>query len=602
MKRILVSLLLCVSLILSCFSLFACDTDEIPELPNGGSGDHTTADNGTGDNGNTDDNGNTGDGEHTGDADEDAPIFPDSLFTSHTEFLPNYTAEDFESLKAMVADLNTAATEENLTNEELVALDDAIGAELVRLANSLSLYQIAYYADTTNDVAFERYNNCDGYYTEFWTLYEALYAPMAESSYREVFFEDMTDEEIADAVANAVTDPALVELTNRKNEFENTFDNLTDEQIDGVGFDYNTFYKNYIAVSNEIAAMYGYENYLDFAYAEVFSRDFTYQNVLDYVNGLNENLMPLMTAAFDEVISIKNAMTSEEYYETFALLDASFLEPSSRLLLDGFYRSLGDEIYGIYRSLWDNGYYYIASDKNAMQTAFTSTFMTDDGGTFPYLFFSQSYATVGTFVHEFGHYCNMYLADGRGGESYEVMESQSQGAEWLFYAYLANAGILNGDQARLLSLYQLYDSSFYVVLGGLLGALDIAVYTEPLPEKTKFNNMMASVIDTAFPSGFPSNFLTNSQVYYYYRVCSVGNSQAYYISYSLSLITSIEIFARASEDYATGAAVYCELLGYSSDYLATLTEIGLCSPFTPEAFTEIENAFFGEERSSSEAV
>ncbi|MDD6981431.1 MAG: hypothetical protein PUJ21_06805 [Clostridia bacterium] len=597
MKRILVSLLLCVSLILSCFSLFACDTDEIPELPNGGAGDHTTADNGTGD------NGNTGDGENTGDADEDAPIFPDSLFTSQADFLPNYTSDDFENLKAMVAEMNTAATEENLTNEELVALDDEIGAELVRLANSLSLYQIAYYADTTNDVAFERYNNCDGYYTEFWTLYEALYAPMAVSCYREVFFEDMTDEEIADMVANAVTDPALVELTNRKNEYENTFDNLTDDQIDGVGFDYNTFYKNYIEVSNEIAAMYGYDNYLDFAYAEVFSRDFTYESVLNYVNGLNDNLMPLTTAAYNELTALMKTISEEDYYGTFGILDASFSEPSSRVILDGFYRSLGDEIYGIYQSLWENGYYYIASDKNAMQTAFTSTFMTEDGnGTIPYLFFSQSYATVGTFVHEFGHYCNMYLADGRGGESYEVMESQSQGAEWLFYAYLATSGILNDDQARLLVLMELYDSSFYVVLGGLLGAMDIAVYTETLPEKPKFNNIMRTVIETAFPSGFPSNFLTNTDVYYYYRVCSVGNSQAYYISYSLSLISSIEIFAQAIENYAAGAATYCELLGYSSDYLATLTEIGLCSPFTTEAFNIINNAFFAEEESASEAV
>ncbi|MGN1207718.1 MAG: hypothetical protein ACI4SP_05410, partial [Eubacteriales bacterium] len=378
MKRIIVSLLLCVSLLLSCFSLFACDTDEIPEIPNGGAGSNTTPDGGTGgssgDNGSTGDSGNTGDNGNTGDGDKEPPIFPESLFTSHAEFLPNYTSEDFDNLKAMVADLNTAATEENLTNDELIALDEAIGAELVRLSNSRSLYEIAYYADTTNDVAFERYNNCDGYYTEFWTLYEALYAPMAESRYREVFFEGMTDEEIAATVASAVTDPALVELTNRKNGYENTFDNFTDRELMGDTFD--ALYKNYVDVSNEIAAMYGYENYLDFAYAEVFSRDFTPQNVLDYVNGLNENLMPLTTAAYNEAIAIVNAMSYEEFYGAFddygntQLLDAPFMEGSSLALLDGFYRSLGEEIYGIYQSLWDNGYYYIASDENAMQTAF----------------------------------------------------------------------------------------------------------------------------------------------------------------------------------------------------------------------------------------
>ena len=585
MKRIIVSLLLCVSLLLSCFSLFACDTDEIPEIPNGGAGDHTTADNGT------------------GDGDKDAPIFPDSLFTSHADFLPNYTSDDFENLKALVAEMNTAATEENLTNEELVALDEEIGNELVRLANSLSLYEIAYYADTTNDVAFERYNNCDNYYTEFWTLYEALYAPMAESCYREVFFEDMTDEEIADMVASAVTDPALVELTNRKNEYENTFDNFTDRELMGDTFD--ALYKNYVDVSNEIAAMYGYENYLDFAYAEVFSRDFTPQNVLDYVNGLNENMVSIAETAFDEIVNIISNIGYYEYFACFDLLDAPFMETSSLALLDGFYRSLGDEIYGIYQSLMSDGYYYIASDENAMQTAFTSTFMTDDGnGTIPYLFFSQSYATVSTFVHEFGHYCNMYLADGRGGESYEVMESQSQGAEWLFYAYLANSGILNEEEARRLAIYQLFKSAWYIVQGGLLGALDIAVYTETLPATPDFDSMMDGVISAAFPSGLPEFLFYDGEeeVYSYYRACAIGNSQAYYISYSLSLISSIEIFVRASENYAAGAATYCELLGYSSDYLATLTEIGLLSPFTIEAFTEIENAFFGEEESASEAV
>ena len=87
-----------------------------------------------------------------------------------------------------------------------------------------------------------------------------------------------------------------------------------------------------------------------------------------------------------------------------------------------------------------------------------------------------------------------------------------------------------------------------------------------------------------------------TDVFYYWRQVATNNP-VYYISYAVSMVEAMNIFAIADEDPAAAREVYRKLVEESTedDTLLTAAErAGLSSPFDEETFKAIIAAILGE--------
>lgn len=273
----------------------------------------------------------------------------------------------------------------------------------------------------------------------------------------------------------------------------------------------------------------------------------------------------------------------------------SFETKENKALLDGFYRSMGDEIYSVYKQFFKNGYYFIARGENAYEGAFTG-YLSKKGA--PYIYFSESYATPMTFVHEFGHYCNMYFCGGNT-ESYELAETHSQGAESMFVAYLKNTLSANAYSYLVNSYF--YGNSAQLFLFSIVGAFEIDVFSaDRTAENFSFDGEINAITENyigleTYRTTFSGYTLPST----YYRYVVV-NSSGYYISYAVSLVSAMQFYVLAQTDYTAAAESYRNLLNYSDEYQNALQEVGLASPFASETFAALAKAFTGIENEVTE--
>jgi hypothetical protein len=92
--------------------------------------------------------------------------------------------------------------------------------------------------------------------------------------FREFFFEGATEEEINAFLfdSNALADEEYTKLKNRNDAIELEFNGLSNpESSSNVPELYAEFVKN----NNAMAIRLGYANYLEYAYENVYDRDYT---------------------------------------------------------------------------------------------------------------------------------------------------------------------------------------------------------------------------------------------------------------------------------------------------------------------------------------
>ncbi|MCH5152295.1 MAG: hypothetical protein J1F65_06590, partial [Clostridiales bacterium] len=208
-----------------------------------------------------------------------------------------------------------------------------------------------------------------------------------------------------------------------------------------------------------------------------------------------------------------------------------------------------------------------------------------------------------TFVHEFGHYYD-FVFNGNLSTSMDHSETQSQGDEMLFLAWLSQnkpSGITNGYTAVELS--QLFDILSTIVLATAVDEFEQAAYAGTYNGRsiTDYNITFDTILSTY--SG--ANEYLNSDYWFYV----VFENAAYYISYAMSALPALEIFAKAGSSGLDAAREsYLKLFTYSSNsgflgtdsygetvvtatYQQILNYCGLHSAFQSELYTTIRNYF-----------
>lgn len=414
---------------------------------------------------------------------------------------------------------------------------------------------------------------------KFYSYSQAIY----DSMYRDYYYYGMTEEEIRAFIADsdAISNPEYKALVDRNNEIELEFTGIADPTTSDL---VPVLYAEFVANNKRIAELLGYENYVDYAYKVVYSRDYSYTDVKEIAEYVKTYVTSLYTSVYSKWNSVVGGQsyTAEQLEKYNTYVTGSFFtnfEGNQNLndYIDLFaFTSNPDKNVSFSDEL--NG---LMSNGNLFRGQYDAAYVTSIYGMdIPVAYFGLTNSSPSTVAHEFGHYMNEVYNTEDYKQSYDLLEMHSQGDELLFLSYLKHLDTINSDDLLLVETYQLL-----VMLDTVLNTLAVdtfeqAVYTDSYDGAYSAEIMADGVISADEYDLLYESILVdfgiedfNSTTYWRYMTIT---SPCYYISYSVSAISVLPLYAMAENgDFEGAQAAYLKLFTYvdeldeDNDYMTT---------------------------------
>lgn len=426
-------------------------------------------------------------------------------------------------------------------------------------------------------------------------------------------------------------------------------------------------YSQFVETNNQIAEDAGYDNYMDYAYENEYGREYKPSDVVamqDYVRSTIGPIMGKVAKAYYGMMSYEEGygyylefdttdsenfyyglasdsvfgsalQTYDEFYEEIGWMLEYFYEYSEEelkaywqgtndgiLMANGYMTNYfkyltsttaGSKEINFYKhaeQLFERGNYYVGSYEAAY------TYYISARNLSILYFGGEDYTNTFTFVHEFGHYYNG-IYNGGMNLSMDHDETQSQGNEMLFLAWLANqtkgnSKLTNGF--NFLEMEQLFNILSTIILSTAVDEFEQAAYTniydgKDLPTMTAtVDGKQQTVVDyqglyETILESYWADIATYLNTEYWSYV--VFDSAAYYISYAMSALPSLEIYVTAmQQDLDTARDAYLKLFTFSDyesavdadgngecTYEEILNWCGLKGPFQAQLYETIQSYF-----------
>jgi len=484
-----------------------------------------------------------------------------------------------------------------------VPLDDILDEMYAHSSACYLRYNIVDGADGWDEKYEKMLASEDSYKVRYYTLMKKIY----DSEYREYVFtkangwiQSTIDQMLRKA--NAMSSENFLELSARANEI----------QIESrkEGADIATLYIEFVDVKNQFAKLFGYDNYMDYAYADYYYRDYapedtaTMRNfVKQYLSGstwfetnLAYNIEASNLGAMEQAWLDLFNETSPLYDEDACLVLIQYCQYLSKIAEErgvDFYTELNDS--------FKDGLVFTGE----YQAAYSDYL---EGEDLSLMYFGPDYSSLFTFIHEFGHYMSFVsLKDTDIG--YDFAETHSQGNEMLFLAYIGARLLQMGfeDVYNALLLTNLSDAFAIISLATCVDEFEQIVYTN---EYDGDNEVAIEILSdgeieadelqdlfTALLGEYESSGFINPEYWSYVVIHSPG----YYISYAMSLISSLSIYIDSANDLNAGAEEFIKLFDFADNeelyvpeaniVAGTYTEIleyaGIRGPFDESIYQDL---------------
>ena len=500
----------------------------------------------------------------------------------HPELVYTYTAEKEAALASAIASLKETTVNGTIAESEYVALYESVEAMVYELQKEYQIAQVETYLYMDDEAIDERFLHISEFYNEEIQKFVALYRTIEESKYKEVFYAEWSEEDIAEALALADNyDEATADLKSKINELELEQRGLSADKYDEESV---RIYREILKLNTQLAQNLQYDGYMEYAYDAVYTRDYSPADAAVIEAYAKEKLAPMISTMLSRLNRI--SLTNDDINKLRKILYGTFEESANMALLKEFYASLGGDINKAFLDYLENGYYYIGYDSTKSEAG-AFTFYIEELGV-PVMYFGPGYQTVFTFVHEFGHYYSN-IKSTEESLSFDLAETQSQGDEWLFLAFLKDK--MSTNVSNYLIYYNALNSLLTIMIAMTVNHFEILCYENGAAgaDTIDFDQLYKDSCEAVYSYDQMKN-LTGSNPEDYWRKVVIENP-GYYISYAISLIPSIELYAMAVKDYASAVAIYEAIQGNKASFCDTLVEAGLYSPFDEEAYSLIVQAF-----------
>jgi hypothetical protein len=491
------------------------------------------------------------------------------------------TQEEVDNALALIDQmLEISMTAESVEQfeAEFESVYEAFDESFTYIVQQFTIARIIYYCNMKDEEAAERnLNTQDMAYAVQDKYQETCRTMYLESPYSEELFADWSEESIQELLD---FDPKTSELIKEVEALQVEFDNLSNSEFTEGSV---ALYKQIIAKNNELARYYGYDNYYDYASERVYGRDYTAEDLQAYRQYIIEYVVP----TFDNLNNGWRALYDFGDYaknQTIDFISKPFTELNKNYVI-GYLDSLGDTNMGIaMRDVFDNKNCVFSYNSNSHPTAF-QTYLPDDET--PFCLFGSEGQNSNTIVHEIGHYYADYT--NHDINNYDLCETHSQGNEYLFIKYCE--GKLSSKIYSAVRYYELFNSYYSIVCAAAIDAFEQRIYSLESVEDMTSADFDAIMDEVLVEFGEDNAWFTENltDMHTYWRNVAVSNP-VYYISYSISSIASLEIFALAEDDYENAILTYTKLVDgieVEDGFLGALEKAGLTSPFDEETFKKI---------------
>jgi len=318
-----------------------------------------------------------------------------------------------------------------------------------------------------------------------------------------------------------------------------------------------------MTLRQEIAAYWGYEDYVAFAGDFYYARDYTPEEMADYLDTIRQELVPLYRNIRSEDWTASQEYSSEEQ-------TLGFLRKAAQ--------AMGGTVWEAFQLLDVAGLYDISYGQNKYDSSF-EVYLTSYWE--PFIFINPTMTRYDWLVlaHEFGHFCNDYACYG-SYSGLDVTEVFSQGMEYLALCYGEDTeDLLRTKMADSLCVYveQAAFASFEQQIYGLTGE-DLTV-----ENLYALYDQVARDYGIDVPGYDRREFVTINHFY---------TNPLYVISYVVSNDAAMQIYQLEQETSGAGLALMEESL-YTQQYYFQdfLREAGLESPFAPGRIRAVKQIF-----------
>ena len=182
-----------------------------------------------------------------------------------------------------------------------------------------------------------------------------------------------------------------------------------------------------------------------------------------------------------------------------------------------------------------------------------TTYFASYGAPFLYLNWDESCEMPTTLLHEFGHYAGYYFRseqDAAGG-TLDLAEVDSQGLELLAIPYYDQLFGNRADEARSV---QLSNALYAVISGCVMDAFERFAYTaEDLTAErlgAEFDSLVKSY-------GLEADGFT---AWTWTRIPHLFRSPGYYLSYAVSAVVALELYAISLQNHNRAVSVYRKII------------------------------------------
>lgn len=276
---------------------------------------------------------------------------------------------------------------------------------------------------------------------------------------------------------------------------------------------------------------FGRDNYALATY-QGYMRDYTTNDANRLYDDVKKYAVPLYA-------SLSTEQNNNDIYEFLTssngLADASLLSK-----LGGKLGAMSDDFSEAFNFMKRRGYYNVGYSEKKMQASFTSLIY---GYNVPFLFIQPALtsADIFTFVHEFGHYNAMFhspLAEC----DLDLTEIPSSALELLFCERNPDVFGEHFESARLFSASQMLSS---LIVGCMINEFETEIYSERMTDIDDIDELFIRLCAEYGVAEFSWAEVPHLFMYPFY-----------YISYSVSALSAMDIWLSSCEDFDSAFKKY----------------------------------------------
>lgn len=489
------------------------------------------------------------------------------------QYNDGYLEEYYTKLEAY-KDVALGGTSADSLEEIDIELDELFSF----LSDQQTIAMVLYYCDLSDEEASELHLDMTEVVTEAqektFEVLQEIYK--SDSKLKDEIFSDFTQEEIQELL-DYNTD--VKEIQQRYSEIIVEFQALDDDQLE---YETGPLYAELVSNYNRLAQIYGYDNFYEYSYDRVYSRDYTNTEIQKMRTFAKNYLVPAYTKA---------AVNFNANYELLSDLEKSqlsqfiFSDYDDVDYLDQYLNALPEDVRNDMQTLFDGNVVFPQSE-GAFDGAFTTTIADK-----PFCYFSRDNKDTGTVIHEMGHYYGSLYCD-LDEIPLDLAEVQSQGHEWLMIADMEDE--LETDVYDCYLDYRLVNDMATILISLMVDEFEERVYNAEGVENytaAEFEQIMSEVCEGYGGIGFVEENITDIQNYW--RLVTLEHP-VYYVSYAVSMIPSLDMYFVASEDWNAALDIYLGLtrdVEEESAFLPALKDAGLASPFEVEVYQAIADRY-----------